>query len=280
MARRLVAQAEVQQQAAEAMERARPLLKRKRKKRRKRKLPKVPSPRSFQRGHGFRFRSSLSGARVFIAFVIPSAPVARVPVRIRRCGLGLRLRSSSSPVMPRHVFPQCKLCTRTSCSHRCSFGELVAGAPVLCNDQCLWTRQCRSSPRSSTFLSWCAVQVAFIGVSMRWSVLSRVRVIAGPAGSSLHGRGPQLKLTSGGCRVYLAAQLSTSARLPLTRTVLWLWRSLPYSVCLCWFRQWILAAVSDTGCSSRVSHGGFWRSAHVFNLRWTRILLALLTLFT
>ena len=38
----------------------------------------------------------------------------------------------------------------------------------------------------------------FIGVSMRWSVLSRVRVIADPAGSSLHGRG------SGGCRVYLA----------------------------------------------------------------------------
>ena len=32
-------------------------------------------------------------------------------------------------------------------------------------------------------------QVAFVGVSMRWSVLSRVRVIADPAGSSLHGRG-------------------------------------------------------------------------------------------
>ena len=35
--------------------------------------------------------------------------------------------------------------------------------PLVCNDRSLWTRQCRSSPRSSTFLSWCAVQVALLG---------------------------------------------------------------------------------------------------------------------
>ena len=33
----------------------------------------------------------------------------------------------------------------------------------------------------------------------------------------------QLMPTSGGFRVDLAAQLSTRARLPLTRTILWLW---------------------------------------------------------
>ena len=53
---------------------------------------------------------------------------------------------------------------------------------------------------------------------MRWSVLSRVRVIADPTWRSLPGGG--LSLASGGFRVDLAAQLSTSSSLPLARVAI------------------------------------------------------------
>ena len=208
--------------------------------------PRFPLLDPFSGGHGFRFRSSLSGARVFIANVEPfSSGLHGFLMRIRRpvvwdcaydsswyvvvcswwtrlCGQGLRPRSSL-------LCPECKLCTSSSCLHRCSFGGWLLSRPLSCHDRCLRTRQCLSSPRSSTFLSRCAVQVSFIGVSVRRSVLSRVWAIADLAGSSLHGRGLPM-LTSGGCRVSLAPQLSMSAHLPLTRTVLWLWGWLPYSV--------------------------------------------------
>ena len=66
----------------------------------------------------------------------------------------------------------------------------------------------------------------------------------------------QLMLTLGGCRVYLAAQLSTSARLPLTRTVLWLWRWLPYSVLM-------LVSTADT-CGRQYSEALSGRIFHYF----------------
>ena len=56
---------------------------------------------------------------------------------------------------------------------------------------------------------------------MWWSLLSRVRVISDTAVRSLFpGDVSQLVLTSGGFRVDLAAQMSTSARLLLARAVI------------------------------------------------------------